>query len=125
VDVHAWRGPAGIGAEYFRLHKEKPETPEGMGVQPLVMLYRGAAWTPQSELLSAHSEYLSQLRRDGKLAASGPIEGDEDLVEIAIFPRIPDDEAQRLTAADPAVKAGVLRAEHHRWWCADHVLPGQ
>ncbi len=40
VEVLAWRGPAGIGDEYKRLHKEKPETPEGMGIHPFVILRR-------------------------------------------------------------------------------------
>src|SRR5205807_768753 len=44
VDAYQWRGPAGIGAEYFRLHKQDPKTPEDMGVQPFCMLYRGPAW---------------------------------------------------------------------------------
>ena len=42
---------------------------------------------------------------------------------LVIFKRIPPEEAQRLIDESPAVKAGVLRAEHHKWWCADHVLP--
>src|SRR5258708_4865284 len=29
AEVFAWRGPKGIGAEYARLHKEDPKTPEG------------------------------------------------------------------------------------------------
>ena len=124
VDVHAWRGSAGIGAEYFRLHKEKPDTPEGMGVQPLGLLYRGAAWDQHPEIWSAHGDYLSRLRREGKLAAAGRIEGDEDLVGVEVFARIPDEEARRLLENDPAVKAGSLRLEYHRWWCAEHVLPG-
>jgi hypothetical protein len=40
-----------------------------------------------------------------------------------IFNRLPDDEARRLIDADPAVKAGLLRVDYHRWWCAAHVLP--
>src|SRR5579872_797577 len=43
VDVHPWRGPEGIGVEYFRLHKEHPETPENMGVHPLCLIYRQRA----------------------------------------------------------------------------------
>jgi hypothetical protein len=42
---------------------------------------------------------------------------------MVVFNRIPDGEAQRLIAGDPAVKADVLRVEFHRWWCAAHVLP--
>jgi uncharacterized protein len=123
VDVHAWRGPKGIGDEYFRLHKEKPETPEGMGVQPLFLYYRGPHWADLEQHLNAHGEYLQRLRREGKLAMMGRTEGEDDLAGVLVFNRIPDDEAQRLVAADPGVQAGVMRPEFHRWWCAEHVLP--
>lgn len=43
VDVLAWRGPKGLGEEYKRLHKENPQTPEGMGVHPFYLLSRTAS----------------------------------------------------------------------------------
>ena len=121
VDVHAWRGPAGIGAEYFKLHREKPDTPENMGVHPLAILLRGSQG--DSSKLAAHREYIARLRREGKLAAAGPIEDDDAMAGIVVFRRIPLEEARTLIEADPAISAGVLRAELHRWWSADHVLP--
>ncbi len=123
VEVLPWRGPKGIGEEYFRLHKEKPETPEGMGVQPLFLLYRGPAPSALMRELESHGEYLARLKREGKLAMAGPIEGNADLWAVAVFNRISDAEAQRLMADDPAVKANALRYEFHRWWCAEHVIP--
>ena len=123
AEVHSWRGPEGIGDEYFRLHKENPATPEDIGVHPLVLMYRGDAWSQHQELLTAHREYMLRLLREGKLAAAGPSDGDRDLVGIGVFRRIPDEEAQRLMADDPSVKAGVMRPEFHRWWCAAHVFP--
>lgn len=126
ADVHAWQGPKGIGEEYFRLHQEKPDTPEGMGVQPLFLIHHGSAWADhasQSSELSAHANYLGQLRREGKLAMAGHTVGNDDLSGLVVFNRITDEEAQRLMAQDPAVKDNVLRAEFHRWWCAEHVLP--
>ena len=122
VEVHQWRGPAGIGAEYFRLHRQDPKTPQDMGVQPFCMLFRGPAWKESADLRE-HDDYLARLRRDKTLAASGPIEADPSLVAIAVFNRMPDDEARRLIESDPAVKSGLLRVEYHRWWCAAHVLP--
>jgi uncharacterized protein YciI len=123
AEVHSWRGPAGIGDEYRRLHKENPATPENMGVHPLVLMYRGDAWSQHQEVLSAHRDYMERLLREGKLAAAGPSDGDRDLVGIGVFQRIPDEEAERLMADDPSVKAGVMRPEFHRWLCAAHVLP--
>ncbi|MFI5338145.1 MAG: YciI family protein, partial [Opitutales bacterium] len=125
--VFPWRGPKGIGAEYVRLHKQDPKTPEGMGVQPFFMMYRGSAWEPgqgvRAQVLRAHEAYVEGLRRDGRLAAAGPVPGDGDLLAILIFNRISDEESRRLVEDAPAVKAGVFRVEQHRWWCSAHVLP--
>jgi uncharacterized protein YciI len=125
VEVYAWRGPGGIGDEYRRLHREHPETPEGMGVQPFAILVQGPAWNSgdRTRLLDEHAAYAARLRREGKLAAAGPVENDPKLSGIFIFHRIPDEEAKRLADGDPAAAAGVLRVEFHRWWCAEHVLP--
>ncbi len=122
VDVVPWVGPKGIGEKYKQLHKTDPKTPEGMGVHPLFMLYRGSGWTAGSPVLSEHRYYVARLRASGKIAALGVVE-DEHLSEILIFDRIPDAEARQLMDADPAVKSGMIRMESHRWWSAAHVLP--
>jgi uncharacterized protein YciI len=123
VEVHDWHGPKGIGDEYFRLHKQNPDTPEGMGVQPLFLLYRGTAWSGSGPALADHNAYLERLRREGKIAMAGRTEGEDVLSEVVVFHRIGDEEAQRLMAADPAVQANVLSPEYHRWFCAEHVIP--
>jgi uncharacterized protein YciI len=128
IDVHAWRAPAGIGDEYFRLHKEHPETPENMGAHPILLLTRGQAWNNTAAkdrvvMLAEHQHYVDELRRAGKLSAAGPVEGDAVMIGIVVFHRIPPEEARHLIDDDPAVKAGVLSAEAHRWWSSDHVLP--
>jgi hypothetical protein len=63
------------------------------------------------------------LRSTGKLAMGGPTENDPDIAEVLVFNRIGDEEARRLMADDPAVKASVLRVDFHRWWCAENVIP--
>jgi len=128
IDVHAWRAPAGIGDEYFRLHKERPETPENMGAHPTLLLTRGPAWNASDPkdrvvLLAGHQQYMDELRRAGKLSAAGPVEGESSMIGIVVFRRIPLEEARHLIGDDPAVKAGVLSVEAHRWWSSDHVFP--
>jgi uncharacterized protein YciI len=127
VDVHAWEGPAGIGEEYFRLHKLDPKTPENMQVHPLCIVLQGPAWgssaQQQSAWMQEHKHYVEQLRAQGKLSAAGRIEDSGDFVGLVIFRPILDTEAKELMDADPAVKAGALRVEYHRWWSSDHVLP--
>jgi uncharacterized protein YciI len=127
ADVHAWMGPPGIGDEYRRLHAQDPKTPENMQVHPLCLMYRGAAWESVGDrrkaVMAEHVRYVMQLREQGKLSAAGPMEEPGDLMGMVIYRPIPVEEAQKLEESDPAVKAGVLRAEIHRWWSSDHVLP--
>ena len=123
VEVLDWRGPAAIGDEYKRLHKEDPQTPEGMGVHPFLLLHRTGEWNQKAPALRDHAAYVAELLSKGKLAATGPVSAHATVAEVLIFDRIADDEAGRLAAADPAVKAGLLRVEPHRWWSSAHVLP--
>jgi uncharacterized protein YciI len=127
VDLHAWDGPAGIGDGYFRLHRMDPSTPENMRVRPLCILYRGPAWETKAaerdSLLQAHERYIDQLKAQGKLGAAGGIQARDDLLGLIIFKPIPFEKPQQLLNNDPAVEAGMLRAEFHHWWSSDHVLP--
>lgn len=126
VDVHAWDGPAGIGDEYFRLHKLDPKTPENMQVHPFCMLVRGEGWAAHADreaLLAAHERYIADLKAKGKLSAAGPIPPPDGLFGLVVFRPIPLAEAEGLMGDDPAVKAGVLNVEYHQWWSSDHVLP--
>ena len=127
VEVYAWMGPRGIGAEYRRLHQADPSTPENMQPHPLCLVYRGAAWDEKSsqhdELLKGHAAYIEKLREQGKLGAAGAIEPSGGLLGLVVFKPIPLDEVQALLRKDPAIEAGVLRIEPHTWWSSDHVLP--
>jgi uncharacterized protein YciI len=127
VDVHAWKGPAGIGVEYVRLHREHPETPENMGVHPLVIFSRGPKWDDAADqrarALAALDELVARLHREGKLAAAGRVDGDDSIVALVVFKRIPVPDAQMLLREYSAQTTGILRAEYHQWWSSDHVLP--
>lgn len=122
VEILTWRGPAGLGDEYRRLHKEKPDTPEDMGVHPFFLLRR-AGQELDEKLLGEHRAYWARWRKSGELLAFGPVEGDQAVEEILIFGRIPDPQAKALAAHDPAVLAGRLTVETHRWWSAAHIFP--
>ena len=126
-DVHAWDGPPGVGEQYYEEHLLDPDAPVNMQIHPFCMLYRGADWdrkeNKRDALLLAHERYIERLRAMGKLGAAGAIDDRDELLGLVIFRTIAFDEAQRLLEKDPAVEAGVLRAEYHRWWSADHVLP--
>lgn len=120
IDVHQWQGPAGIGDEYFRLHKADPKMPEGMGPHPLVIFYPGPNWKPGSE---AVAESIATLRKAGKLAAAGVIEGNDTMKALLIFNRIPAPEEIQVIENLHAVKAGILKPEHHIFYSSTHVFP--
>ena len=121
IDVYAWDGPAGIGDEYFRLHKLDPKTPENMQVHPFVMLIRGGS--SDDQLLQAHRHYVEKLKADGKLSAAGRVSGEDELAGLIVFRPIPMEEAKKLMEEDPSVKGGLFQVEYHQWWSSDHVLP--
>src|SRR6185437_13265272 len=63
-----------------------------------------------------HLAHLASLHEAGMLVAAGPTMADADvsLRGFGLF-RVPPDEAQRLMAEDPAVRAGRLKAEVVEW----------
>ena len=128
IDVHPWRGPAGIGEEYRRLHKADPKTPEGMGLHPIVFIRPGPNWskggadglqTGQQELERA----IDGLRRTGKLVAGGPIQGEDDFKGLLIFERIPLKAAIQAVNEQLNLGGGVVKAEYHEFYSAAHVFP--
>jgi uncharacterized protein YciI len=123
IDVHAWDGPAGIGEEYFRLHKLDPKTPENMQMYPLCMLFLNEGSGGRGELMEAHERYVEKLRTDGKLGAAGRVTGEDGMAGLVIFRPMALNEALRMMGDDPAVKGGALKVEFHQWWSSDHVLP--
>jgi len=117
IDVHSWRGPKGIGDEYFRLHKADPKAPEGMGLHPVAFLRPGPGWKG-NELEIDH--VVNGLKANGKLVAGGRIEGEPDFKAILIFSRIPLKDAMQLmttAAGDPFIP------EFHQFYSAAHVFP--
>lgn len=90
------------------------------------MVFRGTAWKDtectRKSLLAAHEQYLDHLREQEKLSAAGRIEASGDFLGLVMFKPISIDDVRSLLQ-DPAVQAGVLRIEYHRWWSSDHVLP--
>lgn len=61
-----------------------------------------------------HREYLSSLKEQGKLAASGPFEDDSGALIIYEVDSL--DEAERLFAEDPFRQAGVFQTYTMKPW---------
>ncbi|WP_299704430.1 YciI family protein [uncultured Pontibacter sp.] len=62
-----------------------------------------------------HMAHIRKMAADGKLVMAGPFLDNGDLRGIFIFDVATLEEAQALTQADPAVKAGKLIMELHPW----------
>jgi uncharacterized protein YciI len=124
VDVHPWRGPEGLGDNYFKWKKEHPEAEDVMAAHALCLLLRR---TPSSENApppdKEHEAFMAALRGSGALAAAGTIDGDPTLAGLVIFKTDSFADAKHSIEQDPAVASGRLIPEFHRWWSADRVLP--
>lgn len=128
IDVHQWRGPAGIGDEYKRLHKADPKTPEDMGLHPIIFIRpgpkRGRVSQDAADVVDGSmSEGLRALGKSGRVLAAGTVEGEDDFKAIVIFGRVPLKDATEAVRAAFHTEDGALRAEPHQFWSAAHVFP--
>lgn len=95
--------------------------PPGMVTYYFGLLYRGPAWTPgeteaSRKIQEGHMANIQRMAAAGALVAAGPMDGDGALRGIFIFKVKSPEEATRLAAEDPAIKAGRLTLELHPWW---------
>lgn len=70
----------------------------------------------RDQLQAAHLANIGRLAEEGKLIIAGPFYGDQDLRGIYIFDTDSIEEAQMLTATDPAIAAGSLQMELLKWY---------
>ena len=123
IDVHAWRGPPGIGEAYFARAKERPGDEPVMNGHAFCIVSRGPAWKDGPGPLDEHARFVETLRARGMLAAAGPVVSDPDLLAIVIFKTPSVVDAKTILGDDPPVRAGLFSVEYHQWWTADRVLP--
>jgi uncharacterized protein YciI len=92
------------------------------------LLVKGPNWTPgeteeNKQLQAAHMANINRLAEAGKLVLAGPFKDGGDRRGVFIFKADTLAEAQALADTDPAVRAGRLRLELHRWAVPDGMLP--
>lgn len=95
--------------------------PAGMGEYVLGLLYKGPKWSADSSdetkrLLAGHLESIQKMVAAGTLAFAGPTDGTGDLRGVFVFNLKSVREAEEVVKADPAIRAGRLRAEFHMWY---------
>lgn len=120
-------GPWQIDSNLIR----EPNTTEGMEQYTLVFMKKGAKWNPNrpefEETMKRQESFTKNMIEDGSLAIAGsfPIDAAGDLQGLAIF-RVGAEEAAKLSQQEPAVVAGFVKAESHRWITGKGVLaPGK
>jgi uncharacterized protein YciI len=123
VALKPWMGPADIGAEYKKWAAENPGAPDKMRTFQLVLMKpapTAAPMTPPEHL--AHLVNMDAMAKAGHLLMAGPVLEPGDLAGIFVF-NVGANDADKLAAADPAVKSGKMVVERHPWMVAEGVLP--
>ncbi len=101
------------------LAKELGADEYGMKKYVMAFLLRGDAKLDSVErgrIQAAHLKNIGKLADAGKLIVAGPFLDDQDIRGIFIFNVESVEEAEKLTATDPAIQAGVLKMELHPWF---------
>ena len=70
----------------------------------------------RAQLQLAHLKNIQRLAAEKKLIIAGPFLDNQSIRGIFVFDVNSVEEAERLTATDPAVKAGTLSVELHPWY---------
>jgi uncharacterized protein YciI len=98
----------------------EPETTQGMEQYTLVLLKSGEKWNPSApgfmDVMKQHHAVVKEMTERGKIAVAGPFpfSNPGELQGVTIF-RVGAEETAKLVQDDPAVKAGLLKAEIHPW----------
>ncbi len=92
------------------------------GMRQYVMAYlkagpnRDQDSTEAAQLQRAHLDNIGRMAEMGKLILAGPFMDDHEVKGIYIFAVETVEEAEELTASDPAIQAGRLVMELHPWY---------
>lgn len=92
------------------------------------ILVRGPKWTQETteetkKIQEGHLANINRLAEAGKLVLAGPFKDGGERRGVFIFKVGSMEEAQALTDTDPAVIAGRLKIELHRWSVPKGMLP--
>ena len=108
------------------LAKEYGADDYGMKKYCMAFLYAGenreTDSTKAAALQRAHMDNISRMADEGKLLLAGPFFGEGPLRGIYVFDVPSLEEAQALTATDPAIQSGHLRMEILEWYASAAMM---
>lgn len=71
----------------------------------------------KSGIFAGHMQNINKLVQEGKLVLAGPFGNNKDGYRGLFILNVPTiEDAQAVTATDPAVKAGLLKPEFYPWY---------
>lgn len=119
-EIHPWFAADGIMKPLF--------DPADLSTYYFGFLRKGQAWTagqtPETQKIQeGHMAHLNASAKTGKLVIAGPLGDNGDIRGILVYKTATVDEARAIAEADPAVKAGRLRVELHKWFVTKGALP--
>lgn len=111
----------GLTTDYdARLAEELGADDYGMKQYVMAFLKSGPNRSQDSleaaQLQRAHMENIGRMAKEGKLILAGPFIDGGDIRGIYVFDVRTIEEAEALTATDPAIQAGRLEMELHPWY---------
>jgi uncharacterized protein YciI len=120
IEIHPWFAADGIMKPLFN--------PADLSTYYFGFLKKGAAWTPErtpetQTIQEGHMAHLNASAKSGKLVIAGPMGDNGDIRGILVYKTATVEEARAIAEADPAVKAGRLRVELHKWFVTKGALP--
>ena len=100
---------------------------EEMTTFQLVFLKRNPDWKARSateaqRIEATHQEFFEGLIQSDQVLISGPVTDDSDLRAIIVSSATTMQQAQSIVERDPAVKAGMLRAEIYAWYAGTGIM---
>lgn len=120
--THADEGPADAESAAFdaELATELGADDYGMRRYVMAFLKSGPSRPDDPEeaqaLQQAHMKNIRRMAEAGQLVLAGPFRDDGEMRGIYVFAVDSVEEAERLTATDPAIQAGSLVMELHPWY---------
>lgn len=109
-----------------QLAKELGADDYGMRSYVMAFLKSGPNKSPTPDsvktLQAAHMANITRLAEEGYLVMAGPFLDNGTIRGIYIFDVKDIEEARKLTATDPAIKAGTLVMELHPWYGSAALL---